>query len=500
MLVIAWIVSVLFRMQDIQKQPDFTNTAHIFMLTALDIWNADGAARNNFAMNTTYSNPGDLNVSYYERLMTEDGRNFYVSHTPFAILFAYAFTGFGFFAMSNAGLQILLFFLQLVSVLFVFKLLLSILENKKYKFEISFFASIIYLFHPLVLYQYTYHYFAESFGQLFFIVFLFYWQKITKKHDSISVKKGLLIFALSFLFVYSEWLGVFFLASLFLIYYVFSNKDRGISVLVFSALAGGIVAVSLFVFQHLSLASVEVFVRALGIRFLERSGFFGNEYTDMGYSYSNPDSYLLLCKQLLALFKGTGLLFLVVLIFAIRQIKYEIFKNRIFLLSVLSCVFYFIIFFSATITHYIYMSKFLVPLLIFSSLIFADKRIERIFSTRILKNSFFAIFGLFMLLSFYLFRDYTNRNVKEKNEHFLELENFANKNINPENSIFIKIPDEMSYADVVYLSYSIKRNVAVANNETEVLEFLERKDLNTALYFYYDEHNVLRVKSIKNNN
>lgn len=485
-------------MQDVQKQPDFTNTAHVFLLTALEIWQSDGPVPNNFAMNTTYSNPGDKHISYYERLMTEDGSNFYVSHPTFALLFAYCFSGFGYFTMTNSGLQLLLFILQLISVLYFFKLLLSLLDNRKYKFEISFFASIVYLLHPLILYQYTYHYFAESFGQLFFIVFLYYWQEITKNQNSNLIKSSVLIFILSFLFVYSEWLGVFVIATLFGVYFIFSNKSKRVNFLIFIAVLGGVLAVSLFVFQHIAISNSETFIRALGIRFLERSGFFGNEYTDMGYSYSNPDSYLLFFRQLLNLFKGIGFLILIAILFAFKQIKLEIFRNKIFLVSALSCLLYLVFLFSATITHYIYMSKFLVPLLIFSALIFADKRVERIFSKRIFKNSIFVLFGLFVLLSFYIFRDYTNRNVQQKSEFYLEMENFANKNIKPEHSIFLKIPEGMTYADVIYLSYSIKRNVAVTNNETEILDFLERKDLDSALFFFYEDKSGFSVLELEN--
>lgn len=500
-LVLVWIFSVALRIQYIQKEPDFTNTANIFMLTALEIWNESSPAENNFAMNTTYSNSGDKHISYYVRLMTEEGDNYYVSHTPFALIFAYFVTVFGVFEMSNAGLQVILLLLQLISAIYLFKLLRNILQDREYKSEISLLISSIYLLHPIILFQYTFHYFAESFGQVFFIIFLYYLSKYETNHLRFATKAASM-FLIGFAFVYSEWLGVFVLAVAFVIFFIFFNTTTKIKILIISAIVGGLIAISLFVYQHVALNNIETFIRALGIRFLERSGFFGNELTDMGYSYSNIESYKLLLNQVFNLFKGIGFLIPILVLLNFRNIKSKFLKSRILFVSAGSCFLYFVFLFSATITHYIYMSKFLIPLLIFTALIVDEGIIRKLFNTKIKYVLAISVFLGFFIHSFLVFNNYVEKNVKQKTEFFREMKSYVSQNSDSSQSILVQIPEEMSYTDIIYLSYAIKRNVAVLKDKNDVIDFFKNIPIENAIFFYYCDiengfnHHVFRRKDV----
>jgi len=322
---LLWALSIPFRMYYVTDTTPVNNVAHIFMLQTIDIWKNEGPCVSNFAMKHTYENPGDKHITYYKRLVDKEGFNYYISHPPLSQSLVWFFSAGGRIHVNNLFLTWLALLTQLVTVYFLFFTLQLLLKNKPYANLASFFAIIVYTFHPVILYLTTFHFFAESLGQMFFMICLYYLTKVLTANKKPAVKTLLILFVSGFLFALSEWLSLFMVIAIFVLI-VLCKKNRNTLLKPFLAMGTGVaVAVTLFAVQHIQLTDVQTFVKALGIRYVERSGFFGDTYTDMGYSYLNPQSYLLLLKQTAELFKGVGVLFFVIFLADIFRRKARVF-------------------------------------------------------------------------------------------------------------------------------------------------------------------------------
>ena len=470
-----WGVTLLFRVPHLNDEVAVNNVAHAFMLQNLQIWNMEGPNASRFAMKHTYSNEGDKFITYYKRYMDDRGNNYYVSHPSFAQSFAWLVSGGGkFFEPSNLYLMWLAMILHLIGAYCLFLLILYMFKNHSLKRIAALVGVAIYLFHPVMLFMTTYHYFAESVGQCMFALSAFLVYKYSVINENQWKGRWILLFVGGVLFVSSEWMGVFFsfaFMAMALMFYK-SEKRQILPLLVFAL--GGVVAVAVFFMQHIDLYQASVFFKALGIRFLERSGFFGDQYTDMGYSYTNPHSYLLLMKQIVEVLKGVGVLFLLpVLVFFINRKNKTIVKDshkKFFLNSMFAACFLFVfVFFSATITHYIYTARFIIPLILLC--LVALKRMPENMLKKMDRPAIWFFCGLLMGWSVWVFQVKSSLFIYP-DEHLHELASQIKERAEADESVFYIKTDQYPQTAVIWLSMASQRNIAQVAHADDVCLYM----------------------------
>jgi hypothetical protein len=495
-----WGLTLFFRIPHVNNDVPINNVAHTFMLQTLQIWNDEGPFESCFAMKHTYQNSGDKFITYYKRYCDADGNNYYVSHPSLAQALAWVLSGGGFISPSNSYLMWLAMFMHLVGAYFLMFLILQIFKTHTRKWHAAIFGVFMYLFHPVLLYMNTFHFFAESVGQMLFVAASYLVFRNAIEQNNRTPVSWMLLFISSFLFVSAEWMGVFFCFALMVMVFVYGKSIKQKFFPMFIVCAGGVVAVLVFVFQHVSLYEPMAFFKAMGIRFLERSGFFGDHYTDMGYSYANPNSYLLLLKQVGELLKGVGVLFLLPILawFINRKQKAEK-RNPHFRFLIgglfLACFLFLIVFFSATITHYIYTARFVLPLILLS--VMALISLPDVFLKKVDRSVVWFFVGLIMGWSLWVFNQKSALLVYP-DEQLHQLAAKIGESADEKESIFYINPQQYPTTTVIWLSYASGRNIAAVNDAEGVCKYMAMlPDKYMLVYFEDNAFNFQHGKCTK---
>jgi hypothetical protein len=385
--IITVTISFFLFLPNIQKDVPYSNVGNIFMLTTLSIWYQVGPSTYHWSPVQTFPEAKKGN-HYYKRLEDKRGNNYYISHPPGAFVFT-------FIAIKLLSLPLVHATLQYIDFT-LFLLLLTLIAFWLYKkfraaenFYFLFFSLlIISLASGPVWYLFTYHLFAESWGFFFFLGWLLWldlWENDRKKIYVI------LLYVFSALLAYTDWMGLCLVAVGFY-YVIFSKMEKKQRLLWLGWMLTMVLVYAGVVLQYVSIAGVEKFGRALLIRFVERSGYFGADYTDMGYHVGRLETWKLF---LLNFWHATAgpllLLILLVLMSRKKDVNKSDFREKIISVAWMSVVLYSLVLFSATATHYIYAAKWIVPL--FVTIVFWVAKVR-------LEKKAFYIFSFFAWLVF----------------------------------------------------------------------------------------------------
>jgi hypothetical protein len=446
-------VTLFLLNKNFRVQPDHRNTAHIFMLTTLNVWDSENMATYHFAPVQTWPQAKKFN-HYYKRLEDKIGNNYYVSHPPLAFIANYFIIKTLGLPINQRSLQMIIAFLLIAGALILAWIAgqLSAESNLRFKNHIMLAAMVMYLLNPVNLFAHSYHNFSEIWGQFFLILSLAAWLLYLKSDRVIASR--IFLFIATALLASTDWMGITFLAAIVLIYWKrlkIPHIRRGILVAA-SAIVG---TNALVVVQYVSIAGFDAFVRAIGIRFLERSGYFGNQYTDMGYHILNPDTWLLLLQQIHNLLVGPGYLVLTmfaVAIFFIHKTKLPN-ESKVLVLAFFTAFLFFFAVFSAGSTHYIYTARF-TP---FLALAIAHLY-EKIAHSCKRKAWFIAVFIATMhLLGFWALKEFKNKSFQQENKQ-IQLD-IASKVISEQKRDSISLNSNWEERDIIYLSWQSKRNL-----------------------------------------
>ncbi len=354
-LIAVYALSVLVRLPMLEERVHIWQTGNIFMLTTLEIWHEKGVSKSYFSPINTWPNAGDKHMHLYKRLEDSEGNNYYTSHPPFSFQLAHAILWITGSKPSHRILKGLGLLFHLITATSIFWLVFLLSKNV----WSSFIAFAVCTFFPILMYGFTFHYFSETVGLGFWAICVasLYW---STKQKSLALWQWILLGLTSFLFVYSDWMGVFFIISA-LAYLIVSKPElyKKLSTVLtgFAALA-----LLLIFIQYNSIAGVQAFLHSISIRFLERSGFFGKAYSDQQMSMLNPASYQMLVEQFHHLLKWVGYFFVLLSVaFGLMARKKEKTPNPAFqpllFLVLIPALLHFAVFFNANVTHYLYHAK-----------------------------------------------------------------------------------------------------------------------------------------------
>lgn len=461
LLLLLSVLAVLTVSSRISNVVDYKNTAHIFMLTTLQQWEKEGILHYHASPVQTFSSPGDKFNAYYDRLLDTEGNNYYISHPPGVFVFNYAIS-------QIIGITPVQSFLQVISLLwliggawFLYGIALRLMGRQtEYASFAALLAAALYLFHPVNLYAYSFHNFAETFGQFLFLLSVWAWLRFENHKNRFNK----ILFAISLAaFAYTDWLAIPLAMVLLWLKRkeFFRKKELGFLIIVSLSVGGSMVLAAV---QYISISGIQPFIRALGIRYLERSGFFGALYTDMGYDVTNPESYELLWRQLMALFSGSGLIALILMFssfFLRKKKKYFpavlLFPSLIFAAGL----------FSATITHYIYIAKF-TPFIACSAAMVLQQHMQKIssYSVRVTVNV--LLMAGFIFTGVFTYKHYQQQMPYETvTQKHLDIQAAKFAKASPGARCHYVLGKNEEPRFIIYLSYAANRNIRVLRNELQ---------------------------------
>lgn len=467
-LLLLSVLVLFFTVSRVSSRVDYKNTAHIFMLTTLQQWDNDGLLTYHGAPVQTFSNLGDKNNAYYNRLLDNRGNNYYISHPPGAFILNYSLIKLFGLPVSQTSLQIISILLLIISAWIVYAISFAYGSTR---FETisnawgAVGAASIYLLHPINLYAFTFHNFSETIGQFFFLLSALLWIRYSQQN---SLQRLMAFLIALFLFIYTDWLAIPFVFALLILLRkkIFRRENLGltISTAIVVVASGALIGI-----QYIGISGFEAFKKALGIRYLERSGFFGSTYTDMGYDIGNPESYTLLIRQIIHLLSGSGLPALILIAYAfVTQRKARLFP----LLIGLPPLVFAIGLFSATITHYIYMAKFTPVLAIGAGISLSYIiSIKKSYLKSLLLFMFTLIFSLSIVWTIFQYNQTMPFEANIQNSLDIEAEKFRQVPKNLRCHYLLQENEEPRI--IIYLSFAAQRNIKVLKNSHEADSVLQ---------------------------
>ncbi|MPM62250.1 hypothetical protein SDC9_109116 [bioreactor metagenome] len=324
--------------------------------------------------------------------------------------------------------------------------------DKRHVYRAMLAVIALYLLNPVNLYASSQHNFSEIWGQFFLIVSLSAWVFYLQS-DRVFISRILLFVSVALLAA-TDWMGLTFMAALILVYFR-QMKKAHIRYGVFLVSASVVVTMSIICLQYVSIAGSDALIRSLGIRYLERSGFFGGQYTDMGYDVLNPETWFLLLQQIHNVMDGTGYIVLalfVVCLVAARKICTPV-DLSVQKIAFWTALLFFVAVLSASSIHYIYTARFTPFLALAGAALFAKISSS---GRKIVLIIAVAVF-LMHVAAFRSVAEFQKR-IPETDEKQAQL-NAAAQIIRENKLDSIPLTGNLVESDIIYLSYKSQRNL-----------------------------------------
>lgn len=265
-------------------------TGHV--LSANSNFRDQGIANLHFAPAWTFNTVAD---KYYSGTtpFIKDNNNieYYVSYPPLCFIAAYYFQ-MPFGGPSVTGIRVFSLLIHLTCALLVFAIA-NLLFKSKVKEEICWAAIVaftVYVFAPGNLWFHGNVYFSDMLVQVFVLSFLYVFIQFYNGNYSLK-KSSILIFAIMFLGVYTEWIMVFlaFFATLYFLAKSIKNKQNLFPV---AALVAGVaLSISLTYYQFSLIDGLDSLVASQSNRLKERSGMV-EEAAELDKSYFSVNSFV----------------------------------------------------------------------------------------------------------------------------------------------------------------------------------------------------------------
>jgi hypothetical protein len=490
-----WLISFLGKQAYITSSVDYSDNASIQVLTTLKCWDEKSPVNYAFLPVQTFQNNGDKFITPYKRIEDSDGNNYYVSYPPFVFQLAYFFeklTGLG---SNKLMLMLLNSLLQLVSALYLFKILLMRLKEDSYGMYLSLLWVSIFLLAPVSNYNFSRMYFSETLAIPLWLASSYYFLKlIISTHESKNrffirneVKFGIVLF----LFVYTEWLGIIFAAILILM--LLCNKEWvNRKKMIFLILISSITPLILFFIQLLYISSIHQMIQGLGIRFVERSGWFGHKYSGEGVAINNGIVFQYLVNNgIQALSLIGALLFLIIPAFYFRFYKkVKSIDRQLMMLFVLPVIIHVLIFMNANALHLHLFEKSLISIII---LLMIGSKLLKLYTAK--WSSIITGIVTCVLLINLFFMDILPEN-SEKEELFMnKIAAQVKSESTSDCAIFANIQNSKAPTqDLIYLGFILSRNIGFANSPTEAREKQIQKKSILFIDADYITKNVTAIK------
>lgn len=427
---IKWLLPFIYLLifsSQLNNKISSNNHNLLITLTTVENWDIDGIENHKFNIIHSWGNAGDLNIHYYKRVMSKEGRNYFVSYPPLSFILVYPFLKCFPNYLYPFGFKIFGVLIHIITYLMLFCLF-----RKKSKFQ-QILGAASFLFFPASVVL-SGMYYPE---QLILLLIVFF--AIGLKNNWNKIWLGVL----SFLMVYTDWLGYLIIVG-FITEFIVNKQKRCMYPILIGALFGSV----LLFFQYSSIAGIDGLIQGLKVRYLERAGIFPEKYSDRGVNLISGEALIYLKAHLVpaVLF---SLIIMLVLKVKIRAVTTELY------IIIFPILIHLIVLFNSNILHFQNLSKLgiVVAILLSTVTIKTNLKYLAIFLP------FYSFFVCWWYWSGYPVNEqvYVNaRIIKTKNKS---------------DSVMI-IHQESFSESLVILSYLSKRNLIWANSRGQINKIL----------------------------
>jgi len=485
-IVCSLILSVFVRYDQITREIGCDEQTYILTLQTVEIWREHGLFASRFTPMWTYKNEGDKFFAYYKRLEDKSGNNYYVSFPPLAFWFAYiAMLPFD-IENGKLVLQILNLFIHFLSAFLVLLIVSSAFDNlflKKIPFEAGI-AFLVYLFLPVNLYLHTHIFFPEMLSQLFFLAivyYIIYIYKFPEKAERLIYPLCLLLFG----FVLTEWIALFFSVVLLALFIFRRNRFGKLIKPLFISISAALLLTFII---YSSIDGISSLAKAMGMRFLERTGFFGEKYSSMGVTIFHSASLKIMFANIHKALWGWGYIIILsgmtALIFSKKLFLSALRKQKhLILITSMPVLLYMLVLFNANALHFLLMARLSIPL-VFLAAITANTLNNSTFQ----RTSVSLIMIIGLLLSVHYYRSHLTFNVS--NHEACKLAAHIRTKADNLSSVFVM--SNLACGEFEkYLTFKSKRNLIRVENMAEADSLSKLLNKKNAIVFIHENGNDL---------
>lgn len=476
-------------------------TGHV--LTTLSVWEKNGIANHYFSPVWTFNNPADKITNSLGGVKDKEGYTYYVSYPPFNFIlpyFVFKITGQD---VSVAGIRIFSLLVHFICAFLIFLIVYKFSKkhlNEDY-FIPAYIAFCFYVFATGNLWFHSHFYFADSLVHVFVLGLIYVFLSILQQPETKTSKNILLLFFLTFLGIYTEWLAFFVAFFLLLIFIFKSLKNKIYTKYVLSISAATILSLGLTAFQYSCIAGFNILKEYSLLKFSSRSGF--NEQTAIdGTSIYNLQSYKTIYSNYLTnysylgsftLLCGFAFLMLYLVNLKTKKVKFEFEPIITLALLSLTVIIHHFVFFNFTAIHDVSTLKMTLPVCLFVGYFFAvvftyagdiSKKTTQVFA--ILFSAAFI---------FYSSQEYLRLNTDETDKHFQKLTGEAVAKY--------AHSDELVFTNVgisPVLMWHAQRNFIQSANTKNCAEILDSLNYSKGIFFkIYSKNNAFLLKITKVN-
>ena len=245
------------------------------------IWQTEGIENYSYNPVYTFPNESDKHMrSLASGIQDKEGNYYYVSYPPFSFYFAYLFFTVLFLKPNIVGLYVLNIIIHGLTSLLLYILICKVYGKKPFHstYPPALLAASLYLFSAQALWCHVYMYFADSLIQLLWTALILSSFLIFRRKQVNNYTTLIFFGLISFLTVYTEWLGLF--ACLTLLIYAVHRSIREplywkTTVIITITILTGLV---LTIFQYAQIDGFESFVQASLSKYSDRNGYADNDF------------------------------------------------------------------------------------------------------------------------------------------------------------------------------------------------------------------------------
>lgn len=291
-LAIIFSLSVIIRLENLSAPAGRHHewlTGHV--LSTLSIFEKNGPSHHYFSPVMTFNAKAEHDLIKQQNYKDKNNYSYYTSYPPFCFLFPY-------YVFKITGLKVSLLGIRIISLLIHLgcSLLIFSIINLMFKKSITsrlFLPSLIgytlYLFAAGNLWYHANVYFADMLVHIFILLSLLLTLKIIDEPNKNILKRCILLFSITFLGVYTEYLALFVavLTGFFFLLLSFKNKIF-LKYIVILAVAS-VSSLGLTVYQYTCISGFEELKQKTSEKYAMRSGH-NKEHAEAGLSFGSSIS------------------------------------------------------------------------------------------------------------------------------------------------------------------------------------------------------------------
>lgn len=503
LLIGIFLVSVFIRVPNLNrplsKHHEFVSAVS---LRVMSIWEKDGAWKYRLNPVMSYPNEADKYINNWAsttgEMIDKEGNYYYVSHPPFAYILPYAFFKLLHLKVSVLNLQIFHLLVNFVCGLFIYLIVCLLGEQKPFAriYWSGIVGYLVYLFSAGVLWFQSNTYMSDMLVHLFFVLSVYTMLKLLMRKKFFSPKYLVLYAIFLFLMIYTSWLGLFFAFSVFLYSFIKLRKEKVFIPLNLISLFVSIAALALFIYQYSLIAGLEPLKNQLIHRLGERGSLAENSGI---LSQLKHLAYLvwLMLKGYITSYFPLFLLLIGFVYLTITRAKLRIVftKNgyRFLWLSTLPVILLhiFLLNYSGHDFVSLYGSLFLSVLIA----ILYDKLKKAQTLTNYQLNGGISVLVVLSILS-YLYINKPGEYSLKNDYYALSMDLGEQVKAEAKNDQVVFVMGKLSVDP--QLIYYAERNILKITSEEEAFSFLNERNLNKGIIFYYEQASDKSFSRIEN--